>query len=234
MALQYKIKVEHSTTIGSREIKFTAWTAKHERLYLSLVEDKKDSISDEDIYNTLIKPCLILKKDEKDIVLSTNEQKLILIKIREKSIGETIEDKHECKHCGVETDIKVKLDDIVTYKESNYKLFEYEGLKITLGDINSNKDKKRLKIDDGAVAYVFTDFLLHIQKVEMDDDIHENISFMDKKSFIDTLPTMIFDKLFESYQTMVDTLNIEYKWKCPKCKKEEDIDYNQIPGFLWI
>jgi len=231
MALKYKAEYEYTSIIGDKEIKFKQWTAKEERKYLKLLEKEETNITDKVIYDTLIKPCI--EDKSKNIVLSGIEQKKLLIDIRIKSISEFIEDTHTCKFCEKEYDIKVKIEDIMTYKKANYRTIEIKNMKFNFGPIKTNKEKEKLNINNGLVEYIFQDFLLHIYSIEIDGEVQDKFSKKELIDFIDSLPTMIFDEIFDEYQKMVDDLIIEYKSICPECNKEEIVDYTYIPNFLW-
>ena len=230
MALVYNAGYDYESVIGDKKIKFRQWTAKEERKYLSSLEDEKTEFTDKTIYETLIKPCI----EDKEIVLSATEQKKLLIDIRIESISDELEDNgHECPHCGVENDIKVKINDFMKYKPANYSDIESGGMKFIMGPIRTNKEKERLKLKDGVVNYVFNDFLLHIHAVEIDGELNENFKFTEIQKFMDSLPTKIFDDVFEKYKDMIDELEMTYTYTCPACLVDEEIDYSTIPGLLW-
>ena len=76
--------------------------------------------------------------------------------------------------------------------------------------------------------------MLHIKEIDIDGELNKNFSFKELESFMNSLPTKIFDEVFEKYQEMVDDLDLTYKFTCPECKTVEEIDYTNIPNFLWI
>jgi len=229
MALKYEPSYEHISKIGDKEIKFKEWTAKEERQYLKLLEKQDDNVTDKMLYDILIKPCL----EDKTLVLSGMEQKKLLIDIRIKSISEYLEDEHKCEKCGETSEIKVKLEDIMTFKKSSYKTIEVKDIKFNFGEIRSNKEKEKLSLKNGLVEYIYQDFLIHIHSIEMNGEVQDKFTKPELSDFIDSLPTKVFDEVFDEYQKMVDELDIEYKWTCDKCSHEETIDYTYIPNLLW-
>jgi hypothetical protein len=231
MALVYDIKYDYISEIGDKKIKFKQWTAKDERKYLQLIEKKEEKeVTDKSIFDALIAPCI----EEKDIVLSASEQNKLLIDIRIESISEYIEDTYECEKCEKESEVKVKIKDCMTYKKADYKEIEAGDLKFVFGDIKSNKEKERLKLEDGVVDYVFTDFLLHIKGIEINGEMQTEFSFRELQKFVDKIPTKIFDEVFEAYRDMVDDLIIETEHICPHCDNKETLDYSYIPNLLWV
>jgi hypothetical protein len=229
MALIYKSTEKHVAKIGKKEIEFTPWTTKTEKEYLSLIE-KQESITDKDIFDILIGNNII----DNTIVLSTEEQKLLLIEIRKVSISETFEDTIKCKSCKHEEKLTIKIDDIVKYKESSWEPVQVQNIQFNLGDIRTLKEKNRLKPDNGIVNYIFTDFILHVHSIKIDEELHENLKFNEIQEFMDSLPTKIFDVVFDKYREMVDSLILEYKCSCSKCSAENTVEYENIPGLLWI
>ena len=229
MALKYEIGYDYISKIGDKEIKFRPWTAKEERNYLSLIE-KEDEFNDKTIFNTLIKPCI----EEKDIVLSASEQKKLLIDIRIESIGETFKDEVKCNFCEEKEEKEINIKELTKYKPSSFCDVEIGDLTFFMGPIENNKEKDVLKIKDGIIEYVFNDFLLHIRKIKIKDEIYDNLTFKEIKSFADSLPTKIFDDLFNKYKDMVDDVELIYSWECPNCAKENTKEYDEIPNLLWV
>lgn len=229
MALIYNTGYNYTSIIGEKNIKFKQWTAKEERRYLSSLEDDKIEFTDKTIYDILVLPSI----EDKNIVLSASEQKKLLMDIRIESISNYVEDNHECKYCNNKTLIKEEINSFMKYIPSKFKDIEIQNLKFIIGDIRTNKEKEILKIDDGIVNYVFNDFLLHIHSIEMDGVLEENLKFKDVQKFADSLPTKIFDELFDTYKEMVDDLLLDYEWTCPECNEKEIIDYTNMPNLLW-
>lgn len=230
MALKYEVGYDYTAKIGDKEIKFKQWTAKEERSYLQAIENTKTDITDKLIFDILIMPCI----EDKNIVLSVQEQKLLLIEIRKVSIGETFKDVIVCKTCGNKEELEIKIDDILSYEKSNYKDIKIENMIFNIGEIKTNKAKERLIMDKGIINYIFTDFLLHIHSIDINGELNDKFTFKELEKFMDSLPTKIFDEVFEQYQLMVDSLELSYKYKCSECNEEEIIDYTNIPNFLWI
>ena len=229
MALEFKAGFDYTSIIGNKEIEFRSWTAKEERKYLSALENNEVEFTDKSIYDTLILPCI----KDKNLVLSSSEQKKLLIDIRIESISEFVEDEHECEKCSKTSDIKIKIKDFMKYIPSKYEDIIVGDLKFIMGPIRTNKDKQVLKLKDGIINYVFNDFLLHIHAIEIDGVLEEEFRFKELQAFMDSLPTKIFDDVFDKYKDMIDDLELEYKWTCPECSEEEVIDYTNIPNLLW-
>ena len=237
MPLIYKPKYI-TTSVGDKKITFRPWTTKEEKAYLKAIENEKTKITDKLLFDILIRPCL--EEKDKDIVLSVSEQKLLLIEIRKVSISETFNDTIICEECKEKSEEVININDIHSYKKANYSTVELKHQEdvfiFEFGEIKSNKDKERLVLDDGLISYIFTDFLLHIKSIQVNGELSDKFSFKELEKFMDSLPTKIFDALFEKYQEMVDSLDLCYKFTCPSCNNSQKIEYNgrNIPNFLWL
>jgi len=230
--LKYNNKKEKfEVTIGDKTINYKKWTAKEQRDYLVLLEKTQgQEIDDMMVFNTLISPVI----DEKTIVLTTNEQKLLLFEIRKKSIGETFKDIIECPKCKQETKVELEIDEVVRkFDKSNWGVAEKEGVKITFGDIKSNSERKKLKIKPNElIKYVYDDFYMHILEVEYEGEVYKPNKKIVENFFSD-MPSDLSTFFFEEYEKMSDTLVLEYDFDC-NCGHQEVVNYNQIPGLLWI
>jgi len=234
MALKFEAGYDHTAKIGEKEIKFKQWTAKEERKYLTTMENDKTKVTDKLIFDILIAPCI----EDKNIVLSVSEQKMLLIEIRKVSIGETFKDKITCAECKEVTERVINISDACTYTPADYDIIETslndDKFIFDISDIKSNKDKDRLILDNGIINYIFTDFLLHINSIDVNGELTEKFSFKELEKFMDSLPTKIFDEVFEKYQLMIDILDIRYDFTCPHCNEDETVEYSNIPNLLWI
>jgi hypothetical protein len=230
MALVYEASYDYEAVIGDKKIKFKQWTAKDERKYLMAMENEKTEVTDKLIFELLIKPCV----EDKEIVLSVSEQKYLLIEIRKVSISDSFIDSIKCEECDEVTEVSIKIDDIISYEKAKYEKVKVDTFEFDLGAIRTNKEKDRLNLDKGIINYVFTDFLLHIHSIDIDGDLNDKFSFKELEKFMDSLPSKVFDEVFEKYQELTDSLELKYEFVCPSCNTKEIKDYTNIPGFLWI
>ncbi|MHB8098006.1 MAG: T4 family baseplate hub assembly chaperone [Sulfuricurvum sp.] len=233
MSLLYKSKGTKHISIGEKEFEIEIWTAKNQREYLSLIEKKKENTTDKDIFDTLIKSCIIKGSE---YLLTPSEQKYLLVEIRKESLGDTIKEKdHECPKCKELHNIEVKYDDVTEYRPANYSAMTVDDVTITFAELDAKKSKERDKLNtkEGLVNYVFDDFLLHIEKIEMDGEVYDKFTLAELREFSNSLPSKIFEEFFEGYQKMVDSLDIKFNDSCPHCGEVQEISYDSIPNFLW-
>jgi hypothetical protein len=228
MALRYARAYDNSCTIGDKKFKFKPWNTKNEKDYLIAVESEED-ITDNLLFEILIRPCL----EEPDVVLTSNEQKMLMIEIRKKSLGITFPMRYVCKKCKQVNDLDIELDKIIKFTPDKFEDVEIDNLKFKFGNIRSENLKKRLDGLKTNVDYAFTELLLHIQCIEIDGTVEDTFTFDELQEFVEELPTYIFDEVYKKFQSMKSSLNFNLKTFCMVCNTENDIDLEYIPNFLW-
>ena len=228
MALKYKIEYNNVAKIGDKEYKFKPWNTKNEKDYLIAVESETD-ITDKILFDILIRPCL----EEENLILTNNEQKMLIIEIRKKSLGTTFPMRYACSKCGQVNDIDVSFDDIINYTPDNFKDITSENLVFSFGNIVSENLKTKLDNTKTNIDYAFIDFLLHIHSITVDGEVEDTFTFDELVDFVENIPTNIFDEVYKEFQGMKSKLDFELKSKCLVCEEENEVDFEHIPGFLW-
>ena len=228
MALKYDVQYNNTAKIGDRVFKFKPWTTKNEKDYLIAVESEED-ITDNILFEILIRPCL----EEPDVALTPNEQKMLMIEIRKKSLGETFPMRYVCRKCKQVNDIDVDFDKIVKFTADKFNDVKIENLVFHFGNIVSQKLKDRLDDQETNVDYAFTNFLLHINGIEVDGDMEDTFTFDELTEFVENLPTYIFDKVYEDFQEMKSSLEFGLNTFCMVCNEENEVEFDHIPNFLW-
>jgi len=231
--LKYKVQYNNIAKIGSKEYKFKPWNTKNEKDYLIAVESETE-ITDKKLFDLLIRPCL----EDKDVVLSPNEQKMLIIEIRKKSIGATFSMRYACTDCKQVNDIDINFDMMVNFTPDEFKSVttkdeNNEDIIFNFGDIASERLRSKLDDTKNSVEYSFTEFLLHIQSIELQGELEDTFTFDELKDFIEELPTFIFDEVFKEFRKMKSTLNFNLKTNCMICNTENNIVFEKIPNFLW-
>lgn len=226
--LKYNSNYDNTAIIGNKKIKFKPWTTKNEKDYLIAVESE-ENINDSMLFDILVKPCL----EDPNIILSTNEQKMLIIEIRKKSIGPTFSMNFSCPKCKQVNDIDIEFDNIIKYKPENFGKVKSNNIEFEFGPIVSENLKKRLEGQENSVEYSFIELLIHIHSITINGTKEENFSFDELNSFMEEIPSNIFDDVFRKFTEMKGSLNFKYKTKCLICNEESDLDFDYIPGFLW-
>jgi len=228
MALTYNKKYDNIAKIGNKEIKFKAWSTKNEKDYLIAVEAEEE-INDSRLYDLLIKPCL----EDEDIVLSLNEQKMLMIEIRKKSLGHTFAMRYVCKKCKQVNDLDIDFDKIIKFSPDNFHSVIVDDMTFNFGPIATDNLKRKLDDQETNVDYAFTEMILHIQSIELEGKLEDTFTFTELKDFMEELPSFIFDKVYKDFQEMKSKLDFELKTYCMVCNTENEIEFDHIPNFLW-
>lgn len=228
MALKYERVFNNIAIVGDKKIKFTPWTTRNEKDYLIAVE-ADEKIDDSKLYDLLIKPCL----EDPSLTLSTNEQKMLMIEIRKKSLGSTFPMRYICNNCKQVNDIDVNFDQIIKFQAENFHDIEVENMIFKFGPIATDNLKRRLDEQDTNVDYAFTELILHIQSIEIDGRVEDTFTFDELKEFMEDIPSSIFDKVYKEFQDMKSKLDFELKTYCITCNSENEVEFDHIPNFLW-
>jgi len=228
MALKYVSEYNNTAKVGDKIFKFKPWTTKNEKDFLIAVEAEKD-ISDSMLYELLVKPCL----EDQNVVLSPNEQKMLMIEIRKKSLGGSFPMRYACTSCGNVNDVDIMFDDIVKFSPDNFTTVEEDDIIFKFGPIVSENLKKKLDDTGSTTEYAFNEFLIHIQSIIYKEQLEDSFTFDELKTFVEALPSSVFDKIYDEFVKMKSSLTFEYSTKCIICNAENEIDFSNIPNFLW-
>ena len=228
MALKYEKVFKNVAKVGDKEIKFTPWTTKNEKEYLIAVE-AEEKIDDSKLYELLIRPCL----EDPSLVLSTNEQKMLMIEIRKKSLGSSFSMRYICNNCKQVNDINVNFDQIIKFQAENFHDVEVENMIFKFGPIATDNLRRRLDDQKTNVDYAFTEMILHIQSIEIDGKLEDTFTFDELKEFMEDIPSSIFDAAYKEFQGMKSNLEFELKTYCITCNSENEVEFEHIPNFLW-
>ena len=228
MALKYNVDYRNIAKIGNKEIKFKPWTTKNEKEYLIAVESE-EKVTDDMLFDILAKPCL----EDPSIILSSNEQKMLMIEMRKKSLGNSFPMTFTCRKCNNVNDIDVEFDNIVSFEPESWTEVEVEDLKFVFGDIPSENLKNKLKETENKVEKSFIDFLIHIKEIHIDGKVEDVFTFEELKDFIDDIPSYIFDEAFKEFNKMKGHLEFKLATTCMACGASNNIDFEYLPNFLW-
>jgi hypothetical protein len=222
--------------LNSKEIFYRPWNTLDEKNYLLLNEDK-DNITEEDLYEILIKPCI---KNPEKLKLTLNERKILMIEIRKKSLGSTFNMKYNCGKCKKVNEITCSLDSVIKYKK-----LESKEILVTDEDtgteyifkinepVSSNLLKRLNSNTSSSIDYLFTELLVHIEYIVINSIKNDTFTYDELKDFMDSLPSNMFDKIFSEFQKCKETLRFEVEHYCLMCNNKNTVDLEGIPGFLW-
>lgn len=233
MGLLEKIKKDFpfKVKIGDKTIKYRPWNTKEEKNYL-LVSGSKENPTFEDIENILLTNC-VENYDEIKKDLTEGEKYLLLLEIRKFSISETIDLKFECVKCKKLNDLAAPLDKIVHYKEANYKEVKLDNKVFYFGKPKTEKLVERVREEKDPIEKEFKNLLIHIQKIEIDDEVFDSFTFEELYEFVSNLPAKEFDELSKEFNGMKEEFDVYLDTYCMFCNAENKVVFGGIEDFLW-
>lgn len=229
MALQFNQEYDSSTIINNKKIKFRPWTTRDEKKYLIAI-DGNDELSNEDMFDILILPCI----EDKNLSLTEDEKKMLMIEIRKKSLGDTFQLRFICQKCKKVNEMDVPFDSIVKFKEDEFSTSTYKNISLVFDYIKTNNLKDRMINESNKIEKTFIEFIIHIKEVEIDGKKETLFSFEELKEFIESLPSDYFDYFFKEFHKMKSKLEFIFEPYCIMCNHKNNIELEQLPNFLWM
>lgn len=202
--------------VGDKTLNIRKWKGKDKKNFISALH--KSDVSEKEIMNTIVYSCV-----EEDVVLSVDEFRYVLSRIRAISLGETIEIEFYCNECGNVHKQKFDLKDVIRYTHTPLSEIKVGDVHITLGDIK-NRDAYIKRVGQDEIY----DFLMRIETFN-DDDAFTMESLVEKFDDLDLDVLEEIMGIFESSKFKVDDRN---DVKCPECGHVETFIFDELPGFF--
>jgi len=215
---KFKLKLRDNT------INFRKWKVKDRKKFIDSLRNE-DNIDERKISESLVYDCI-----DNDIVLSSDEFRYVLTKIREESIGDTVDFNFTCSKCKEDFTVTYKLDDILKPEYKEYSDIIIDDINIEIGDISLKKefyDKYISECENMSEIY-FIDFLAHIKSINSDT----SKSFNELTEYFEDLDTDIFDQILDKWEEMRFKINDKNEVTCSHCGFKEDYIFDDIPDFF--
>lgn len=210
---------EFSTKLRDKNIKFRKWKVKDKK---KVQANKGNNIP---IKQALVYDCL----EDKKIGFNDDEYRYMLIKIREKSIGEDIDYVFTCSACEEDFDYTAHLPDVIKEKYKPYGDIKVNNHIFTMGWIQNRE------IYDQAISSVetyeelfFVDFIFHVKSY----NDSEGYSFEDLYNIIDNFDVDVYEEIFTQWEKMSFKLNTINDVTCPHCGVKNVFEFDLLPGFF--
>jgi hypothetical protein len=205
----------------NRIVNITPWKARTKKDFISLIKNKKDKMTEEDIVGCLVTPYI----EEKDIYLTSYEIQYLLINIRNISIKEDITSTIKCLDCSESIKINKNVMDFVKYKPAD--------IPCTVNNVTFKEIQNKNTIKDAKIKYpdeneTDLEMLFSIEKIK--DKIVQ--SFQDILEYYEDLDLESANNISDSYLESRSNLSIEITETCPKCKKTNTWYFDTMPGFF--
>lgn len=214
-----ELKIRDNKTIHIRK-----WKVKDRKAFKNLLS--KEEMTPFDIANVLVFPCI----KEKNTLLTAEEIKFVLSKIREISISDSFTFEFICDNeaCQKVNTVVLKIEDINKPKYEKWSEVSIGETTVTFNEkVNAEFYYNKIFSDVTDEEKKYIDLALHIEKLgDMD-----TLSFTDIMELFDELDTDVIDAIFEEYnkQKFVQDNTTEVKCTCSKVQK---FMFDEVPGFL--
>lgn len=201
--------------VGDKKLTIRKWKGKDKKNFLNILKEGKD---ENKIIDVLVYDCI-----EEDVILSVEEYRYVLTKIREYSFGPDIKVDILCNKCQHIDEYNFKLNEIIKPKFKSIKEIKEKDITIKFSTIK-NKDAY-YELYDKDELY---DFLLRIDSINNKDTytLDELIDYFDNLD-IDILENIM--KKFNESKFKVDDVNIV---ECNNCKNKMSFEFDDLPNFF--
>lgn len=207
--------------INNKEITIRKWKGKDKRNFVKSIGETADdgNSTETSILNSLVYSCI-----EEDVILSPEEFKFVISRIRSISLGETINYEFRCEECNHVHSLECKITDIIKDIQGNKKdTISTEGVEIKLGEIR-NKDFYNTKVLEDE-SY---DLILRIAEINGAD----TFTLDEVIDFLDDLDLDVLEDVLEQYDEIRFRVDDTNEVSCPECKFTESYKFDEMPGFL--
>jgi hypothetical protein len=227
---QFSTEEKYSEELQLRSnkiIHLRKWKVKDRKLFKKVVDERGENLSPNDMARTLIFPCI----REKNILLTDEELKVVLYKLREISIGETFEFTFECSNelCQKENTLDIKMKDVNKIKQSDWAPVTIGENVVVFGETIDpafyyEKMAEQRTPDDKQIA----DLAMHILSINGE----ETTGAVKMMEYLENLDVGDLDKIFEEYKKQQFIQDNIFTVKCKYCKKPQKFMFDDIPGFF--
>lgn len=233
----YELKLLSS----GKKLKFRPFTVKEEKLFLMAAESN-DIKSIVDTTKQVINNCVIDEVDIDELPIFDIEH--IFLQLRSKSIGEVVNLRYRCnnkvsdeetkeeKNCNTIVEIDVNINDLTPNFEKKDKKIEitenlgvvlkYPNLKTLENYDEQDESKTILETIVGCIDYVYDSENIYYSKDVSKEELIE---------FVESMQTKDLEK-FKEFFDSAPKIQKNIKFKCPKCKYEEDVLVEGLESFF--
>lgn len=201
--------------VGDNNLTIRKWKGKDKKAFVKAI-NKKD-ISENEVMDTLVYSCI-----EENVVLSIDEFRYVLSRIRAYSLGEEIKIDFYCDECGSIHKETFQLKDIIRFSYKELKEITVNDLTISLGPIKNKKIYNKLISEDEVY-----DLILRIEKINGDDAFTLD-SLLET---FDELDVDILTEVFEIWESSKFTVEDINDVTC-SCGSKSSFKFDELPGFF--
>lgn len=202
--------------LGDITVTIRKWKGKDKKEFLNIL--KSNPSSPIQLMEPLVYPCI-----EENVVLSLEQFRYVLTRIRVYSLGDEIEFDFFCQECEKSHKETLKITDVIRGSGKKITNIKLDDIEIKIGNIKNKEIYNKMVEEDELF-----DLLLRIEKINGDDafTLQSLIDFFDDLD-IDVLENII--KEWDKIRFKVDDTN---EIECPHCKTKTTYSFDEIPGFI--
>lgn len=201
--------------LGNKTITIRKWKGKDKKNFINDFKEEKDQNA---FIDHLIYSCI-----DEDVVLSQDELKYVLSRIRAISIGDDFDMDFYCEECGEIHNQTFKITDVIDFEVSKENLIKSGPVKIRLQEVrNKEYYQKAIQEDD------LYDFLLRIKSFNNND----GLTLEELEAELENLDVDVLDDVMEQWENIRFKIKDINKVTCPSCNHEELYEFDEIPGFI--
>lgn len=202
--------------LGNKKVTIRKWKGKDKKLFKKLISDENSTQTD--IMQTLVYNCI-----EEDVVLSVDEFRYVLSRIRSYSLGDKLNMEFLCDNCGEISTNEYEISKVIRSDESTLDRIKVGNVDIRFGEIrNMETYLKYIQEDE-----VF-DMILRVKSINGDDSFTME-SLID---FFDELDVDVIEEImikFHNDKFTVDDLNTI---ECKNCGDKSLFKFDELPNFF--
>lgn len=204
-----KIKVSDKT------ITINKWKGKNKKEFTRLLNDPK--ANEQQMMESLVYSCI-----DEDVILSVDEFRYVLSRIRAISLGEEINIEFYCNECEKTFTKSFELKDIIRFNYKELKEIKVNNIHIKLGNIKNKAIYSEKVAEDSNY-----DFLFRIEEINGNDAFSLN----ELEEIVDDIDLDDLEKIMEIYEDhrfKIDDINTV---EC-ECGHKMKFQFDELPGFF--
>jgi len=207
-----------TANLKNKKIHFRKWK----------VKDKKEILKNKDnpekLKTALVYNCL----KDKNIVLTKEEYKYLLLQIRFASLKENIVYNFECKNCKSEFEYIANIDEIAKPKFSKENLITVGEHTFEMQRIQNREFYENSLLNVSEAEADLIEFIFSIKSYNSDDVF----GFEELNEIINDLDIDIFSEIFSEWNRIKFRIDNVHSVKCPKCSHKTEYEFDYLPGFF--
>lgn len=227
-------KYELTLPSTNKKIKYRPFLVKEEKILL-LANESKDQEQIITAMKDIVSNCTFGEVNPEEA--ATFDIEYIFLKLRSRSVGESVDVKVKCPKCENMVNVNINLADVEVVKEKDHSnkikisdtmgiIMNYPNFK-TLQSLEANKDK-------GQGAQELLDFVIScVASIYDDKQIYEAKDYKREEmmEFVENLPQGVFAKIMNFFNKM-PAISKEVTCDCDKCKTKNKVTLRGTQDFF--